>query len=356
MINFFRIYLVFLFVFAHYCIVAQNVSRQPVYFPNGMVMDSKNNLFVSCNSQQPDIVRIGSDGQAMEFISTAMYRKNKSDRWPSIDLFTPAGLAIDEDDNIYIADKGAADILRVSPDGKVIIVAGYKGHVIKDGPISVASFKNPVFIAIDRNKNIYVTDEGGEERKNTEYGVIRKISAQGDVTTLKDHEGNEFHFDAAGMICDNQGNIYVCDRTGRCIKRITPDGNVSVLGGLCGKRKTDPIFKEGDIQTAEFMEPWYITIGKGGEIYFSDIRLNRILKIADKKISTVAGNSRIDMQHSNIQGYSEAGFADGPANKALFNEPKGILFDKKGNLFIADGMNHCIRKLSMDGTVSTYYK
>jgi DNA-binding beta-propeller fold protein YncE len=351
-----KINLCFLFVFAWHFAFAQNTSRLPVYFPNGMVMDSKNNLFVSCNSQQPDIVKIGPDGQATEFMSTALYRKNKSEKWSSVDLFTPAGLAIDEEDNIYIADKGAADILRVSPDGKVIIVAGYKGHVIKDGPLSLASFKNPVFIAIDRNKNIYVTDEGGDERKNTEYGLIRKISAQGEVTTLKDPEGHELHFDAAGMVCDHDGNIFVCDRTGRCIKKITQDGFVSILGGLCGKRKSDPIYKEGDIQTAEFMEPWYITLGKNGEIYFSDIRLNRIIKLTDKKISTVAGNSKIDTQNSNIQGYSEAGYKDGPAKTALFNEPKAILFDKKGNLLIADGMNHCVRKLSTDGLVSTYYK
>ena len=283
---FFRKYLSFPFVFVFRFALAQNAPMLPLYYPNGMVMDSKNNLFVSCNSQLPDIVKITPDGQATEFMSTAMYRKNKAEKWLSVDLFTPAGLAIDEDDNIYIADKGAADILKVSPDGKVIIVAGYKGHVIRDGPLSVASFKNPVFIAVDRNKNIYVTDEGGDERKNTEYGLIRKISAQGEVTTLKDHDGNEFHFDAAGMVCDNNGNIVVCDRTGRCIKKITTDGNVTILGGLCGKRKTDPIYKEGDIQTAEFMEPWYITMGKDGEIYFSDIRLNRIIKLADRKIST----------------------------------------------------------------------
>jgi hypothetical protein len=86
------------------------------------------------------------------------------------------------------------------------------------------------------------------------------------------------------------------------------------------------------------------------------IRVNRIIKIADKKISTVAGNSKIDMQNINIQGYSEAGYADGPAKKALFNEPLGIIFDKKGNLLIADGMNYCVRKLSADGMVSTYNK
>jgi len=350
--KFFAIALLFTYSFAF----AQNSSRQPVYFPNALVMDSKNNLYVSCNSQQPDIVKITPDGQSTEFISTALYRHRPSQKWASIDMFTPAGMAIDEDDTIYIADKGGGDVLKVSPDGKITIVAGYKGHMIKDGPLSVASFKKPFFITIDRKKNIYVSDEGGDERTNTEYGVIRKISNQGEVTTLKDHTGTELHFDAAGMVCDNDGNLFVCDRTGRCIKKIMPDGNVSILGGLCGKRKTDPVYKEGDIKTAEIMEPWFIALSKEGGIYFSDIRVNRIIKLADKKIFTVAGNSKIDTQNSNIQGYSEAGYADGPAKAALFNEPLGIAFDKIGNLYIADGMNHCIRKLSSDGIVSTYFK
>jgi len=356
--NYLRKNLIILFLFSCSSILAQNVSKQPVYFPNGIVMDSKNNLYVSCNSQQPDIVKITPEGQASEYVAVDLYRHHKppAQKWASIDLFTPAGMAIDEDDNIYVADRGAADILKVTPDGKVTIVAGYNGHAIKDGPVSVASFQRPFFIAIDGKKNIYVTDEGGDERKNTEYGMIRKISAQGEVTTLKDHDGNELHFDAAGMVCDSAGNIFVCDRVGRCIKKITPDGYVTILGGLCGKRKTNPIYKEGDIQTAEFMEPWFIALGKDGAIYFSDIRLNRVIKIANKKISAVAGNSEIDMQHSNIQGYSEAGYANGPAKTALFNEPLGIVFDKNGNLFIADGMNHCIRKLSINGLVSTYYK
>lgn len=349
-------YQTIIFLFYYSLAAAQNTAKQPIYFPHGIVFDSKNNLYVSCNSQQPDIVKITPDGNGLEFLSTVLYRHKPSLKWASIDLFTPAGLAIDDDDNIYVADKGAGDILKISPDGKVIIVAGYKGRIIKDGPVAVASFKSPVFITIDKKKNIYVTDEGGDERTNTEYGVIRKISSQGEVTTLQDHRGTEFHFDAAGMVCDSVGDLIVCDRTGRCIKKITPGGYVYTLGGLCGKRKTDPIYKEGGIETAEFMEPWYIALGNNGEIYFSDIRLNRIIKIENKNISTTAGNSKIDTQNSNIQGYSEAGYADGPAKKALFNEPLGMTFDKNGNLYIADGMNHCIRKLSRDGMVSTFYK
>ena len=153
---------------------AQNNPHQPVYYPNGLVIDSKNNLYVSCNSQQPDIVKITPDGQATEFLSTVLYRHKPSLKWASIDLFTPAGLAIDGDENIYVADKGAGDILKISQDGKVTIVAGNKGRVIKDGSVSVASFKNPVFITIDRKKNIYVSDEGGDEITNTELRSDKK--------------------------------------------------------------------------------------------------------------------------------------------------------------------------------------
>src|SRR5215472_11544135 len=131
--------LLIVLLFATSSLIAQSSSRQPVYYPNALVIDSKNNLYVSCNSQQPDIVKITPDGNAAEILSTSLYRKKKSGRWASIDLFTPAGMAIDQDDTIYIADKGAGDILKVSPDGNVTILAGYKGHMIKDGPLSVAS-------------------------------------------------------------------------------------------------------------------------------------------------------------------------------------------------------------------------
>ncbi len=325
------------------------------YYPTGLIIDSKDNLYV-CNESRMEIVKIDPNGQSSAFLSVALYRQRKWERWPGSELFDPAGLAIDQDDTIYVADKASGDILKVSPEGRVTIVTGNKGHVVKDGNLNTAAFKKPFFITLDRNKNIYVTDQGGEERTNTAYGLIRKITPQGEVSTLKDNNNTELHFDAAGMVCDSLGNLFVCDRTGRCIKKISPEGNITIIAGLCGKRMTNPIFKEGDVKTAEFMEPWYIALGKNGDIYFSDIRLNRIIKLAGGKIATAAGNSTVDLEHSNIQGYSEPGFTDGRAKMALFNQPMGIGFDKQGNLFIADCANQCVRKLSTGGMVSTYCK
>lgn len=98
------------------------------------------------------------------------------------------------------------------------------------------------------------------------------------------------------------------------LKKIIPDGLVSVVAGQCGKRFTNPIYKEGDIKTAELMSPLYLAISKNCAFYFSDRRLHRIIKVADGKVNTVAGNGLIYTQHSNIMGYAAHGYSEGKAN------------------------------------------
>jgi hypothetical protein len=56
---------------------------------------------------------------------------------------------------------------------------------------------------------------------------------------------------------------------------------------------------------------------------------------------------------STIAGKQE-GYRDGKGEDALFADPRGICMDKAKNLFVADTANHCIRKITPDGYVSTY--
>ena len=72
----------------------------------------------------------------------------------------------------------------------------------------------------------------------------------------------------------------------------------------------------------------------------------------------MAGCGKISFS-GNPAGAAEPGETDGKALQALFNLPMGIAFDKAGNLYIVDGSgrnNSYIRKLSTDGTVSTFCK
>lgn len=62
---------------------------------------------------------------------------------------------------------------------------------------------------------------------------------------------------------------------------------------------------------------------------------------AQEVVRTVAGQAQ------------ELGHADGPAAQSRFNDPAGLAVDPFGNLWVADSANHCIRRLSVDGTVTT---
>ena len=114
--------------------------------------------------------------------------------------------------------------------------------------------------------------------------------------------------------------------------------------------------RRGEIAKAELVVPENIIIDKKDGIIFADQRIHRVIRISDGRVSTLAGNSIIDPCGQNIGGRAQEGYQDGKALTALFNFPKGIAYDSKGNLFIADMNNHCIRKLSPDGTVTTFAK
>ncbi len=187
--------------------------------------------------------------------------------------------------------------------------------------------------------------------------TIRRISKEGVVTTLKNTDGSPIKIGfAGGITCDSDGNVIVCDQRSRCIKKINTIGTVSTIAGRCDFQKWNPTYKEGNVSSALLVEPSAIVINRKGEIIFSDLRMHRIIKIANSKVTTIAGNGEIDLSHSNIGGYAEEGYADGNAKSALFNGPMGIVFDKQGNLYIVDSKNKCIRKLSNGGVVSTFCK
>ena len=101
-----------------------------------------------------------------------------------------------------------------------------------------------------------------------------------------------------------------------------------------------------------------MAIAKNGDIYITDSRLQRIIKISSTKVTTVAGSGKFNFS-GNPAGAAEPGYADGKAITARFDSPNGIAFDRSGNLYIIDrssSNNSYIRKLSTDGIVTTFCK
>ena len=320
----------------------------------GIVVDSKGNAFVTGKNSK--IIKITPAGKAELFAGGGRNRNDgqgKEARFSNL-----AGIAIDSSDNLYVAD--GTRIRKITPEGFVTTVAGSEVSGYKDGDQSTAAFVTIENIAMDKFGNIYVTDnEFTNNRGSSGYHVIRKITAEGFVTTIKN--GNEgelrLHY-PRGLACDKDGNLYVCASVSHCIKKITPEGIITTFAGQCDKTIFNSVYKEGNITTAILTNPSGIAIAKNGDIYISDDRMNRIIKIANNKITTVAGCGKMNFS-GNPAGASETGARDGKALQAMFYSPMGIAFDRAGNLYIVDGSsrnNSYIRKLSPDGMVTTFCK
>lgn len=101
----------------------------------------------------------------------------------------------------------------------------------------------------------------------------------------------------------------------------------------------------GPATAAQINDPFGIVRGPDGAIYFCEYGGQVIRTVtADGKISTVAGTGKA--------GYSGDG---GPALAATFNKPHEIRFDKAGDLFVVDMVNHAVRKVDMkSGTITTF--
>jgi streptogramin lyase len=112
---------------------------------------------------------------------------------------------------------------------------------------------------------------------------------------------------------------------------------VTTIAGFVGGGYTD-----GPLATAQFI-PYGICIDPLGNLYIGDAG-NYVIR----KIDAITGVV------TTVTGSTE-GFADGPLATAKFSRTGNICMDSNGNLFVADGFNHKIRKIDLStGMVSTF--
>lgn len=113
--------------------------------------------------------------------------------------------------------------------------------------------------------------------------------------------------------------------------------------------KGEPDYKDGFLSESLFNQPYGLVVDRNGEILVADTYNNRIRKISNNKVTTIAGNSEVN----DLLGFPLGALKDGKASEAYFNKPRDLAINSKGDIFVADTNNHAIRKIS-NGTATTF--
>ena len=250
----------------------------------------------------------------------------------------PQGIAVDKAGNLYVADTRNNRICKRTPEGKISTFAG-STQGFADGPGNRAKFDWPEGITLDAAGNLYVADRFNNR--------IRKVTPEGEVSTLAGFDGHLGYADGpgstaefqwpSGIAMDKAGNLYVADEGNERIRKITPEGEVSTLAGSTDEHGNGG-FADGPGSAAKFNLPSDIAVDTAGNLYVVDQWNHRIRKVTPEgEVSTLAGSG-------------EQGTADGKGSAAQFRVPRGITLDAEGNLYVID--NHHIRKVTLEGEVS----
>jgi sugar lactone lactonase YvrE len=316
-------------------------------------VDSSGNVFVT-DDQNSTIRKITPEGVVTTIAGLAGHPGSTDGMNSDARFNTPDGVAVDNAGNVYVADILNHTIRKLTPAGTnwvVTTIAGTAGVIgSANGTNSAARFNYPQGLAIDGAGNLYVADSDNfTVRKVTPVGtnwVVTTIAGRAGSFGALDGTNNTARFNGfVGVAVDAAGNVYVADTDNHTIRQVTPIGTNWVVTTLAGS-PGNPGSADGTGNTARFIYPYGVAPDSAGNLYVTDTISNDTIR----KMTRVGTNWVVTTLAGLGGNY---GGTDGAGNVALFKGPAAVTVDSTGNIYVADQVNHTIRKVTPVGEVTT---
>jgi sugar lactone lactonase YvrE len=265
----------------------------------------------------------------------------------TVPLLLPSAIVFDATGNLYFAETGNHVIRKVDSTGNITTIAGTgtQGFSGDAGPATSATLDSPQGLALDTENNLYIAD--------THNHRIRKFSlTTGLITTIAGatpgFSGDNSPAIAAqlnlptALAVDASNNLYVADTGNHRIRKITAAGIIITIAGTGTQGFSGDT---GPAISAAIDSPTGLALDSANDLYLADTHNHRIRKIIAVTgiITTLAGTG--------VPGFSGDTAAAATATVAL---PHGLAIDPAGNLYLADTRNHRIRRIdATTGIITT---
>ena len=232
------------------------------------------------------------------------------------------------------------------PVSIITTVAGNsQSHFSGDGgPATNATLAQPEGVSLDAGGDLFIAD--------TDNGRIRETGANGIINTVA---GNGYGYSGdggpavqallntpAGAAIDADGNLFIADTYNYRIREVISDAGI--IFTVAGNGSYGYSGDGGSSASAELNQPSGVAVDASGNFFIADTVNERIRKVSPSGIiTTVAGNGL----------YTPFSGDSGPATYAVLDQPSGVVLDGSGNMFIADTGNQRIRKVGINGIITT---
>ena len=324
-------------------------------FPYGVALDGSGNLYIA-DRDNHRVRRVdAATGNISTVAGTGTTFSGDGGAATSASLSSPSGVALDGSGNLYIVDGSNNRIRRVdAATGNISTVAGTgEGGFGGDGGAAAsAKLRLPEGVALDGSGNLYIADRSNNR--------VRRVDAStGNISTVAGTGEGGFGGDGGaaasaklrlpeGVALDGSGNLYIADRSNNRVRRVDAStGNISTVAGT----GTAGFGGDGGAAASATLNfPRGVALDGSGNLYIADRDNHRVRRVDASTgiISTVAGTG--------TGGLGAGGFGGdgGAATSASLSSPSGVALDGSGNLYIADRDNHRVRRVDAStGIIST---
>lgn len=171
------------------------------------------------------------------------------------------------------------------------------------------------------------------------------------TTTLPNVSFNEPY----GIVIDGNGKMYISSTFGHRIRMYDPaNSNVYTRAGAVSDPNNgfNAAYINGTSTNARFNSPLGMAVDANNDIFVCD-QLNHCIRKITRFVS--AGSGQIVTTFAGEAPGSNAGtgdYANGQGTAARFDTPMDIVITNSGDMYVADGFNDCIRKITPGGAVS----
>ncbi len=289
---------------------------------------------------------------------------------------TPSGIAVDGNGGLYVADENNHRIRKVDTTGGVTTVAGTGAAGLINGKSDVAKFKSPTGLCVALDGNLIVAD--------AQNHVLRRIAIKPltvPSTPFADASGVQVKYvlDVAALGLDAGVTYYFRWKSSTTTITQTPLGqsfylydfptvetmaasnlspSTAVLNGDVDPKAGRTVVAFEYSTDPGLLKPYEVTTFAGAAAQFSNpsgvvTHSNGDIFVADRlnhRIRKITSAGVV----STFAGSGVAGFANGSGTSAQFERPTGLAIDSSGNLYVADESNHRIRKITQAGAVTTF--